>query len=129
MALPGVIVFFFLFSAASISLSNWMDRHSILRLDIEGIAFKNGLRNVYMRWGQIQSIHVRPVQWGAKKVQVVGEHTHFAFRTLGEVEYKGEIAGRTGFTQGDKILRVILRASGLQLIEDSNTPGYYYARE
>ena len=118
--------FFFLFSAASVSLGNWMDRHTLLRLEKDGVAFKNGLRNVYLNWPQIAEIQVFAANWG-KKVRIIGDQAHFDFRTLGELKLGGDVKGRMGFAQGELILRQILRASGLKEVEH-NRNSYYYAR-
>jgi hypothetical protein len=117
---------FLLFSALSISLGNWMDRKTFIRLEVDGIRFENGLRRVRLRWPEIQQVAVLPARWG-RWVQVVGSNAHFAFRTLGEIEFQGEVRGRTGFADGQAILATILREAGLQLREKSNS-AYYYGR-
>jgi hypothetical protein len=118
--------FFLLFSAVSISLGNWIDRRTFIRLERDGIRFENGLRRVRLGWPEVQKVAVLPARWG-QAVQVIGERAHFAFKTLGEVEFQGEVRGRTGFVEGQAILGVILREAGLQLVEESNS-AYYYAR-
>jgi hypothetical protein len=119
--------FFFLFAAASISLGNWMDRRTVLRLDQDRVAFKNGLRNVQLRWDQIAEIQVFTANWG-KKVRVLGDQAHFDFRTLGELKLGGDVKGRMGFVQGESILRRILLATDLKEVEH-NRNSYYYARQ
>ena len=118
--------FFLLFSGVSISLGNWLDRSTVIWLEADGIRFKNGLRRVRLRWPEIQKVAVLPSRWG-KSVQVIGEKSHFGFKTLGEVQFQGEVRGRTGFIEGQKILDVVLRETGLVLVEESNN-AYYYAR-
>ena len=117
---------FLAFSAVSISLGNWMDRKTRLRLDADGISFENGLRRVRLSWPEVQKVAVLPSRWG-RAVQVVGEKSHFDFKTLGEVHFQGEMRGRTGFVEGQTILDIILRKTGLELVEESNN-AYYYAR-
>lgn len=117
---------FLLFSAISISLGNWLDRNTIILLDSDGVRFENGLRRVRLRWPEVQKVAVLPARWG-KAVQVIGEESHFGFKTLGEVQFQGEMRGRTGFLEGQAILDVILQKAGLVLIEESNN-AYYYAR-
>lgn len=117
---------FLLFSGASISLGNWLDRSTVIRLDAGGIRFENGLRRVRLDWQEVQKVAVLPARWG-KAVQVIGEKKHFGFKTLGEVRFQGEMRGRTGFSDGQAILDKILREAGLVLIEESNN-AYYYAR-
>lgn len=117
---------FLLFSALSISLGNWLDRNTFIRLEVDGIRFENGLRRVRLRWPEVQKVAVLPARWG-KAVQVIGEKSHFGFKTLGEVQFQGEVRGRTGFSEGQAILDVILRNAGLVLVEETNS-AYYYAR-
>jgi len=117
---------FLLFSGVSISLGNWIDRHTVMSLETDGISFENGFRRVRLRWPEIRKVAVLPARWG-KVVQVVGETSHFSFKTLGEIRFQGEMRGRTGFTEGQTILEIILRETGLELVEKSNN-AYYYAR-
>lgn len=117
---------FLLFSSVSISLGNWIDRNTIIRLEADGICFENGLRRVRLSWDEVQKVAVLPARWG-RAVQVIGEKSHFGFKTLGEVQFQGEVRGRTGFSDGQRILDVILRATGLVLVEESNN-AYYYTR-
>lgn len=118
---------FLLFAGTSITLGNWMDRHSLIRLSQQGITYKNGLRNVNMSFQNILEVRVIPTRWG-NKVQVIGKDAYFEFRTLGEVKVGGELKGRMGFEQGDEILNTIVIASELEKI-DKPGEGYYYARE
>jgi hypothetical protein len=117
---------FLLFSGMSISLGNWLDRSTVIRVEAGGIHFGNGLRRVWLGWDEVQKVAVLPARWG-KSVQVIGEKSHFGFKTLGEVRFQGEVRGRTGFSKGQEILDVILRETGLVLVEESNN-AYYYAR-
>ena len=106
------------FFALGISLSNWMDRHTVLSMDPEGIEFRNGLRYVRLGWGQVCGVQVYLSPWG-KKVSVVGQSQHFDFRTLGEVKVQGEVKGRLGFLMGEAILAHILEAAGLRLVSST----------
>ena len=118
---------FLLFSALSISLGNWMDRQTMIRLGVGGVEFENGLRKSRLKWEEIDRIQVFPSAWG-KKVQVIGAGSHFSFRTLGEVNYMGESRGRLGFAEGELILQRILESSHLGDMKTLNS-GYYYARD
>ena len=117
---------FLLFSGVSISLGNWLDRKSVIWLEADGIRFENGLRRVRLRWSEIRKVAVLPSRWG-KSVQIIGEKSHFSFKTLGEVKFQGEVRGRTGFSDGQEILDIILHEANLELVEESNN-AYYYAR-
>jgi hypothetical protein len=126
LAIP-ILEVILLFSAGSISLGNWMDRRTVLRMSENGVSFQNGLRNIQLSWQEILQVRVFPSQWG-KKVEVVGERVHFQFRTLGEVKVQGEIKGRMGIENGEQALNQIITKSGLQQIEQPGG-GYYYARK
>jgi hypothetical protein len=126
---PGAVVFLgliLLLAALSISLGNWMDRHTLIRLDTTGIEFTNGLRHVRLPWEEIRQVRVLPSRWGSK-VQVFGARAYFHFRTLGEVRVQGELKGRMGFEKGEEILQQIIQNSQLQLAERSNEE-YDYTR-
>ncbi len=116
---------FLFFSAASISLGNWVDRHSVIRMDSDGIGFENGLRSVRLSWPEVQNVAVTGTRFG-KRVQVIGPKSHFTFKMLSESEWNGQVF-RTGFAAGREILEAVLKSSGLQL--KAETEGlYYYAR-
>jgi len=121
---------FFLFSALSISLGNWMDRRTVIRLDPSAITFGNGLRHAVMRWNEIKQVQVFPTNWG-KKVRVLGSKAHFEFRTLAEVKVQDEVKGRMGFAEGESILQNIIRSADLieKPGEDTQPGVYYYAHE
>lgn len=116
-----------LLSAVLISLGNWSDRKTILRIDGEAIEFENGLRQVRLGWKEIDEVRVTPSPWG-NKVEVYGEKSHFAFRTLAEVKVRGELKGRFGFRKGEEILRQIVLNSNLEIKDETGT-GYYYVRK
>lgn len=117
---------FLFLSGISISFGNWLDRNTVIWLDIDGIRFENGFRRVRLHWPEVQKVAVLPSRWG-RSVQVIGKKSHFEFKTLGEVQFQGEVRGRTGFSEGQKILDVVLRESDLNLVEEANN-AYYYAR-
>ena len=117
---------FLVFAAFSISLGNWMDRGTVMSFDEGGIAFENGLRQVALRWPEVKKVNVIPVRWG-KSVQVIGDQVHFEFRTLGQVEYQGEVQGRLGFVEGEAVLGDILEKTNL-VLEKEEKGRYYYAR-
>ncbi len=122
-----ILAIFLLLCALLISLSNWVDRQTFLRLEPDGVHFENGLRRVDLHWHQIQQVQVLPSYWG-EKVSVIGQGSHFNFHTLGEVTVRGETKGRVGFAEGEKILQHILKHSQLKVV-DNTGPGYYYARQ
>jgi len=125
-AVPFLWITLFL-AAMAISLGNWMDRKTELRLDAGGVTYKNGLRYAALKWNEINEIKVFPSKWG-KKVHVLGAAVHFNFRTLGEVMVQDEVKGRMGFAEGDKILSIMLEQANLKEIAGPGS-GYYYGRE
>jgi uncharacterized protein (DUF58 family) len=114
---------FLLFSALSISLGNWMDRRSVIRLDSNGIAFENGVRSVRLSWPEVQNVAVIPTRLG-KRVQVQGAVSHFTFKTMSESTLSGQQL-RTGFADGQEILETVLKECGLQLKAEKGGMVYY----
>jgi hypothetical protein len=131
LARPGTVpllawffVIFFAFSAASISLGNWMDRRTFIRIEPDGVVFENGLRKAHLTWDTIKEVRTSRAQWGIS-VQVIGEQSHFAFSTLGEMQFRGKVRARTGFAEGKFILDEIIRAAGLtRLLQDGQFNSY-----
>jgi hypothetical protein len=111
-------------SGMAISLGNWMDRRTILRLEPDGVWFDNGLRQVMLYWSEIRQVQVYPSAWG-KKVHVIGNKAHFDFRTLGEVIYQGQVKGRLGFEKGELILGHILENARLKQVPGPENSAYY----
>lgn len=119
-----VFIFALGFSALSISLGNWMDRHTRISIDSEAVSFSNGLRDVRLPWVEITEVRVLPARWG-EAVQVIGEKAHFEFKTLGEVKFQGETQGRVGFVKGSDIRDNILRAARLTTVRNEDSRSYY----
>ncbi len=111
-----ILVIFTLGAALLISFGNWVERKTILTLTNDGVRFENGLRNIRLGWEEIEEVRVRPAVWG-KRVQVRSKQTRFDFHTLGEVKYKGSVQAKTGFAQGDEIVRQIVLNSGLRIAD------------
>jgi hypothetical protein len=117
---------FFLLAGLSISLGNWMDRRTLLEIKPGGIVFTNGLRYCDIIWDNIVAVEVHPSRWG-KKIHVRARDSHFFFRMQGEVKIGGEIKGRMGFEDGDKILDAIIERSDLKLEKTTEMGEYYKA--
>ena len=115
---------FLLLSAIFISLSNWVDRKTILILQPNGIEFQNGLRNISMQWDQVETVRVIADRLG-HRVHVAGAQAIFNFRMVSEVEIRGKVGGKMGFSEGETILKEIIKASGLSLTENKNQDRYY----
>lgn len=111
------------FSALSISLGNWMDRRSVIRMEADGIAFENGVRSVRLTWPEVQNVAVIPTRLG-KRVQVQGAQSHFTFKTMGESAL-GSQQLRTGFAAGQEILEAILKECDMQVKAEKDGMVYY----
>ena len=122
------LLVFLVFAAVGTSLSNWIERRTVMRMDEGGVGFKNGLRDVRFAWAEIKTVRVLPSQAGSRRVQVISETAHFEFRTLAELKLSGVIKGQSGFADGDRILDEIIRRSQLTRHE-STAPYTYYARD
>ncbi|MBC8332763.1 MAG: PH domain-containing protein [Anaerolineae bacterium] len=121
----AIALFVILFlSAGSISLGNWVDRHTVLSLDPEGIQYRNGLRSINLKWEDVQEVRVLESTWG-QRVQVINPTISFIFRTLGEVRVQDDLKGRLGFAEGAFILKEILASAGLSKHADSEKVRYY----
>ena len=119
-----LLTVFLLLSAVFISLSNWVDRKTTLVLKPSGIEFHNGLRNISMQWKQIETVSVINDRLG-RRIHVAGTQANFNFRMVSEIEIQGKVGGKMGFSQGETILREIIDASGLSLVENKNQDRYY----
>lgn len=115
--------YFLLFTAGSISLGNWMDSRSVLRLDTDGVAYQNGLRSVNFKWSEIQNVAIVPTKLG-KRVQVQSAHAHFTFKTMGELKMGNQWL-RAGFADGEEILAHILEKCGMILKAEKDGMVYY----
>jgi hypothetical protein len=126
--MPGAVWLFeglMILLAASISLGNWVDRRTMLRLSADGIAFENGLRSVRLSWPEVQ--HVAVVQTpSGKRIQVQGETSHFTFKTATVMSMFAQSV-RSGFASGQEILDTVLQKSSMKLTKEAEGV-YYYAR-
>lgn len=122
----GVVALFVILalSAGSISLGNWVDRHTVLSLTPDGIQYRNGLRSIALKWEDVQAVHVLNSAWG-QRVQVISPTISFIFRTLGEVRVQDDLKGRLGFAEGAFILKEILASAGLAQRTDGEKVRYY----
>lgn len=112
--------------AASATLGNWMDRSTVLTIKTIGLHFRNGLRDVQLKWNEIEVVQVFPSRWG-DQVHVVGVDAHFSFRILSEFTFRGKTKGRMGFAGGEFIIQTILKNSALGEVDHTES-GRYYAR-
>jgi hypothetical protein len=123
-----LLFFFFLISAFMISLGNWMDRNTRIKISDQNLFYQDGLRKIEFLWNEIQRVEVYPSKWG-KKVRIFGNERRISFRTLGNIELKGEVKGKMGFTDGEKILNTILDKSNLVKFHKFSDGIDYYVRQ
>ena len=115
---------FFAFSAASISLGNWMDRRTFIRMEPDGVLFENGLRKTHLTWEAVREVRTLQTRGGIS-VQVIGVRAHFTFSTLGEMQFRSQVHARTGFAEGKLILDEIIRAARLtKILQDGQFNRY-----
>ncbi|KAA3648109.1 MAG: hypothetical protein DWQ07_03695 [Chloroflexi bacterium] len=122
------LAIFFGLSAVVISLNNWMERATVLQLSEDGIAYRNGLRNVQFIWSEIERVEVVQRNIG-RRVHVLGPQAHFAFYMQSAVKLGNRVGELTGFEQGEDILETILQKASLTPTAESSDDVYYYARD
>jgi hypothetical protein len=120
--ITGVAVLFVL--AAGLSLGNWMDRRTSLQISAQGLEFRNGLRHVLLGWREVEALQIRPSRVG-NAVRVTGRRARFSFTVSGGVKIRGKTQGKFGFSNGDEIIKEIVRRSGLSLVSHTATSTYY----
>ena len=116
----------FVFSGAVISLGNWVDRKTLLEFDEEGVHFANGLRDVTMKWQEIEHVWEGKGRVGMM-VQVLSQTGHFSFILPSEMKFQGEVKSKIGFSEGVEIRDQIIKLAGLNETKDHNK-GILYSR-
>jgi hypothetical protein len=124
--IPALFILF-LISASLISLGNWIDRHTVIRIFEDGIEFEDGLRSLRFKWEEINRLEVYSSSWGSR-ITVYSGTRRFSFRTLGVVKLNGQLKGRMGFLDGEMILAKIVKRTNLRLTSNPGN-GYYYTRQ
>lgn len=115
-----------LLSALTISLGNWADRHTVLRLEAGGLFYSNGLRRVRLPWEDVQKLVVFTDRLG-QQAQVVGARSRFGFRLLSTMTYPAGSSARFGFARGQEIVETIVAAAGLSRRQEDGG-GVIYSR-
>ncbi len=118
-----------LLQAIGLSVSNWMDRKTVLRLRPEGIMYQNGLQHIDLSWEQIQGVEVVRTRWNSRRVFVLGNNRKFHFQTLARLMYNNQKVLKYGFEQGDYILAMILKNCEFEMTTQPNPDSYYYSRK
>lgn len=116
----------FLFSGVIISFGNWVDRATSIEIASEGVHFRNGLRDVSMRWEEIEYVWEGKGRVG-RMVQVLAKDRHFSFTLPSEMKFQGQVKSRVGFPEGETIRDMILDSAGLTTSKDQSN-GKVYSR-
>ena len=111
-------------AAGGSSLSSWMDHNTVLILESEGLHFRNGLRDVSLKWDDVEQLQVIPSRFG-NRVNVFGNQAHFNFRTMVEVTSRSGKSSSMGFPQGEFITQQIIQIAGLQETSQNDNARYY----
>lgn len=128
--LGGIVFLVFLgLSGLTMSIGNWVERNTYLRIAEDGITYFNGAREISLGWKKITRVEVVPSRFG-DRIRVNSDSARFRFQSLGNISMNEKISGRVGFEQGEQILETILEQSGLAGAERQQTNGtYYYSRD
>lgn len=116
----------FLFSGAVISFGNWVDRATKIEITAENIHFRNGLRDVTMRWEEVEYVWEGKGRVG-RMVQVMAKDRHFSFTLPSEMKFQGQVKSKVGFPEGETIRDLILRSAALTAVKDQSN-GKVYSR-
>lgn len=114
------------FSGLVISLGNWVDRSTRIEISDEIVHFRNGLRNVSMRWEEIENVWEGKGRVG-KMVQVLAKDRHFSFTLPSELKFQDQAKSKVGFPDGELIRDTILNSAGLSTVKDHSN-GKVYTR-
>jgi len=126
----GVILLVFLvLSSTTMSIGNWIDRKTYLRIGEQSVIYFNGAREVSLPWKDISRVEIIPGKFG-DKIIVSSTEKRFRFQALGKIKMSEKVSGQVGFEQGTQILETILEKSGLATAERKPADSYeYYSRE
>ena len=120
-----VLGLFFVAAAFSISINNWNMKHTKIMLFPDEIQHYSKLRNVSIKWKDINRVQVNHGRLG-DKIIVSGETGAFFFDSLSEIKVKGDVKEKTGFEKGEEILDTILSQAGFSEMDKKEGSGFYY---
>jgi hypothetical protein len=110
--LPLFLAGLFLLAAILIAYGNWMERNTWIRIDADGVVFHKPIREINMRWDEIEELRSSRYR-GGWSVMVTGGISRFIFHS--EIRMQSSFGGevRTGFPQGEHVAAVIRKNAGL----------------
>lgn len=124
-AIGGVILaVFFIFSALTISIGNWVNRKTELSFNKDEICFYNGIRKTCFQWEDITRMEIYPGRFN-DKISLLKEAERLNFDVIGSNETIPPSSPRYGFEEGEKILDIILDRTNL-VNQRYEGQGYYY---
>jgi hypothetical protein len=123
-----VLLVFFGLSALVMSVGNWVDRNTVLKIGQNGVSYFNGAREVSLGWRKISRVEVVPTRFG-DRIIVSSEEAAFRYQSLGKISMSEKISGQVGFEEGAHILETILKQAGLSVLPRQTDRGYYYSRD
>lgn len=121
-----LLMIFFLFSAIAMSIGNWMNRNTKLKLTQQGVVFENALQTVDMGYKNISRVEVHSRRVNDKIIVVGDNERSFGFDLYNEIFLNNKSGGAVGFRDGELILETILYYAELDKSRKKQAEGYYY---
>lgn len=123
-----LLAIFFLLSAIIISLGNWTNRKTVLRIREVGIDLDNGIKMITFKWQDIIRIEVFTGRFN-DKISLITESGRMNFDIAVSDDNKSATSQRFGFQEGDEILKILLDRSKVSQ-QKVDAEGYvYYSKE
>lgn len=102
----------FLAGAMLVSFSNWIDRHTRIRIDADQVEFRSPLRKVAIAWESLESLTAVRAASGWR-ILVAGAEEYFQFRTESILGQGTRAAMAVGIQGGVRLARLICSKAGL----------------
>ena len=119
-----ILCTFFLISAVIISLGNWQNRKTVLRLSRDQIWYFNGIKESSLSWEEIQRVEVYSGRFN-DKISLVSDSGIIRFDIVNLEHFDQDKTPNYGFKEGVKILNSILDQTDFNE-KKQNRLGYYY---
>jgi hypothetical protein len=105
--------------ALAITLSHWLEGHTIIRLKVEGVQYESPLRNVEFAWSDIEELWCGKIR-GGWRYMISGKDAAFRFQSLVVIRSGPGREVRTGFSEGPKIAKMVYQSAGLIELDCQN---------
>lgn len=123
-----ILATFFLLSAVTISLGNWQNRNSVLKLSKDKIWYFNGVKELSFTWDEIQRVEVFRGRFN-DKINLVSESGSISFDIIGLEQFNQDKTPYYGFREGAEILNFILKQTNLNEQKQDGSGYYYYQKD